>query len=317
MVPVIQVADRPDPRDAILVPELAAERVAGVRRVGDDTACADDVGDLDDRAPLRAGRMDVEVPGHATSLRASFLAGLSIGPVRPVTASTWRGQRAAVRRWRRRSGTPDRVPAEVGEGWIAVDRHEQVGLRQDRPEHVDDAVGAAECGAVDVGAADADRGGAECECLHHVGAGADAGVEKDWHIRHRVSHVSEAVDCGEAAVGLPAAVGGDVDAVDALIDGPAGVVGVGTPLRTRGSVVSERSQARSSQVSGSPNISAQVRIAVPGSSSGDFCSRTPEDRVGKGPFFRQRPRSCGKFEVDKSRGRQPVTQVSRVTTIAR
>src|SRR5580704_7991394 len=126
-----------------------------------------------------------------------------------------RDQRTAARRWRRRwlatltwSGTPDRVPAEICEGWIAIDRHEQVGLRQDGPEHVDDAVGAAERGAVHVGAADADCGGTECERFHHVRAGADAGVEQDRHVRYRVSHVSETVDRGETAVGLPAAVGG-------------------------------------------------------------------------------------------------------------
>src|ERR1019366_8655362 len=70
VVPVIEVADRPDPRDAVLVAELAAQRVAGIRRVGDHATRADDISDLDDRAPLRAGRMDVEVPGHATSLGA-------------------------------------------------------------------------------------------------------------------------------------------------------------------------------------------------------------------------------------------------------
>ena len=32
-------------------------------------------------------------------------------------------------------------------------------------------------------------------------------------------------------------------------------------------------------------------------------------------MVRQRPRSCGKFDVLKSRGRHPVTQVSRVTTM--
>ncbi len=36
-------------------------------RAGDHAACVHDLGDLDDRTPLRAGRMDIEVPGHATS----------------------------------------------------------------------------------------------------------------------------------------------------------------------------------------------------------------------------------------------------------
>jgi hypothetical protein len=73
VVPVIEAADRPDPRDAVLVAELAPERVAGVRRVGDHSAVAHDVSHLGDRAPLRVGRMDVEVPGHAMSLGSSPL----------------------------------------------------------------------------------------------------------------------------------------------------------------------------------------------------------------------------------------------------
>jgi len=74
MVPVIEVADRPDPRDAVPIAELAAQRIAGVRRVGDHAACADDIGDLDNRAPLRACRMDIEVPGHPDELRGIVLA---------------------------------------------------------------------------------------------------------------------------------------------------------------------------------------------------------------------------------------------------
>src|ERR1700722_13051243 len=68
MVPIVKVPDRPDPRDAVPVAELAAQRITGVRRVGDHAARPYEVGDLNDRAPLRVGRMDVEVPGHATSL---------------------------------------------------------------------------------------------------------------------------------------------------------------------------------------------------------------------------------------------------------
>src|SRR5580704_995856 len=68
MVPIVEVPDRPDPRDAVPVAELAAQRITGVRRVGDHAARAYEVGDLNDRAALRVGRMDVEVPGHATSL---------------------------------------------------------------------------------------------------------------------------------------------------------------------------------------------------------------------------------------------------------
>src|SRR5580704_11952298 len=80
--------DRPDPRDAVFAAELAPERVAGVRRVGDHAACAHDIGDLDDHAPLRVGRMDVEVPGHVTSL------GLSPTVRRPITGVTSRSSPA-------------------------------------------------------------------------------------------------------------------------------------------------------------------------------------------------------------------------------
>src|SRR6185312_17328372 len=49
----------------------AAERIARIGRVGDHAARPDEIGDLEDHPRLRAGRMDVEVPGHATSLEAT------------------------------------------------------------------------------------------------------------------------------------------------------------------------------------------------------------------------------------------------------
>src|ERR1700757_2806364 len=67
-MPLIELADRPDPRDAVLVAELAPERVARIRRIGDHAARPHDIGDRSDRPPLRVGRMDVKVPGHATIL---------------------------------------------------------------------------------------------------------------------------------------------------------------------------------------------------------------------------------------------------------
>jgi len=74
VVPVIELADRPDPLDAVLVAELATEGVAGVRRIGDHSTLPHDVGDLRDRATLRVGRMDVEVPGHAKSVELDLRA---------------------------------------------------------------------------------------------------------------------------------------------------------------------------------------------------------------------------------------------------
>ena len=67
------------------VAQLAAKRVARVRRVSDHTARADDVSDLDDRPLLRIGRMDVEVPGHSTSL--GFVLHSTVG----ISSSTCRG----------------------------------------------------------------------------------------------------------------------------------------------------------------------------------------------------------------------------------
>src|ERR1700758_673749 len=96
-MPVAEAADGPGPGHAVPIAELAPQRIAGVRRVGDHAACANDVGDLDDRAPLRVGRMDVEVPGHAMSLEVSPRSG-------------WYGARLsrprAARRDNRQGGMP-------------------------------------------------------------------------------------------------------------------------------------------------------------------------------------------------------------------
>ena len=40
VMPIVEVADRPDPRDAVPVAELASQRITGVRRVGDHAARA-------------------------------------------------------------------------------------------------------------------------------------------------------------------------------------------------------------------------------------------------------------------------------------
>src|SRR5262249_62105469 len=90
VVPVIQAADRPDPGHAVPVAELAAECVAGVRGVGDHAARPHDVGDLSKRAPLRVGRMNVEVPGHAMSLGPSPVRSAHrTREGRPWTRDTW------------------------------------------------------------------------------------------------------------------------------------------------------------------------------------------------------------------------------------
>src|SRR5450756_245902 len=86
---VVEVADRLDPRDAVGVAELASERIARVRRIGDHAPRAHDVSDRGDRSLLRIGRMNVEVPRHATSLRslpssAQVLGDMRISAVCPL-----------------------------------------------------------------------------------------------------------------------------------------------------------------------------------------------------------------------------------------
>ena len=69
-------------------------------------------------------------------------------------------------------------------------------------------------------------GAAEGDGFDDVGSAADAGVEQD---RQPVSGLDGSGQCfqgGEAAVGLPAAVVGAVDAVNAGVTGPPGVLGV-------------------------------------------------------------------------------------------
>jgi hypothetical protein len=118
------------------------------------------------------------------------------------------------------------VAGELGEGWIAVDGHYQIGLGEDRPENVHHTVRAAEGEAPRVGAAHSDRGGAEGEGLDHVGARAHAGVEQDRGVIGGLDDVGQTVEGGQTAVCLAAAVVGAVDAVDAAVDRAAGVVGV-------------------------------------------------------------------------------------------
>jgi len=63
------------------------------------------------------------------------------------------------------TGAAQAVRGQVGQGGVAVDSHDQVGLGQDAAQDVDDAVGAADGQAVGVRAADADRGGAQGQGL--------------------------------------------------------------------------------------------------------------------------------------------------------
>lgn len=81
-------------------------------------------------------------------------------------------------------------------------------------------------------APDADGGGAERQCLHHVGTAADAAVEQQRHpAADRPGHVGQQVDRGRDTVQLPAAVVGQHDRVRPVVQGDPGVVGVQDPLR--------------------------------------------------------------------------------------
>jgi hypothetical protein len=98
------------------------------------------------------------------------------------------------------------VTGEVGQGRVAVHGHDQIGLGEDRPEDVHHAVFAAEGKTPGVGAADRDGSGAEGEGLDHIGAGADAGVEQDRGVTGGVDDLGQAVEGGQAAVRLAAAI---------------------------------------------------------------------------------------------------------------
>ena len=63
----VRLADAPHALERVLVADMAAERVAGVGRIGDDPAGAHDLGGAADQPRLRVDRMQFEV--LATDLR--------------------------------------------------------------------------------------------------------------------------------------------------------------------------------------------------------------------------------------------------------
>jgi len=98
-------------------------------------------------------------------------------------------------------------------------------------QDVHDAVGAADGCSVGVGAADADRGGAQGEGLDDVGARADSGVEQNRRPLSSFDDTGRSLDRGQATVGLAASVVGAVDAVDPVVFRPPHVLGVADPLQ--------------------------------------------------------------------------------------
>ena len=70
MVPLVDVADAPDPFHRRLVADVAAERVARVRRVGDHASVTDDFDRVPDEPRLRVLRVHRKILGHALVIRA-------------------------------------------------------------------------------------------------------------------------------------------------------------------------------------------------------------------------------------------------------
>nr|BBJ56027.1 hypothetical protein SAVMC3_86560 [Streptomyces avermitilis] len=68
MVTVVELADLADPVDAVAAAELTAQGETGVRRIHDERARADVVGDLPNGALLGVVRVNVEVLCHLPSL---------------------------------------------------------------------------------------------------------------------------------------------------------------------------------------------------------------------------------------------------------
>ena len=62
--------DLPNAPGRVRVSDMAAERVARIRRIGNDAAVAQDLCRLPDQARLRVGGMNGEIAGHRQSLRA-------------------------------------------------------------------------------------------------------------------------------------------------------------------------------------------------------------------------------------------------------
>jgi len=60
----VELSNLPDAVQALFVIQLAAERVAGICRLGDQPVGANQLDHLADRARLRVVWVDVEVAGH-------------------------------------------------------------------------------------------------------------------------------------------------------------------------------------------------------------------------------------------------------------
>ena len=86
MVPV-GLANAPDAVERLLVADVAAERVAGIRRIDDQPALAQDLGGAADQSQLRILGMKLEVLAHGVRVAAQDTAPRGAGIIRAPFAS--------------------------------------------------------------------------------------------------------------------------------------------------------------------------------------------------------------------------------------
>src|SRR4030095_2033162 len=67
-------ADAPDPLERILVPEMTAQRIAGIRRVDDHAALPNDVNGAPDEPQLRVQGVNLEELTHPAMIRGLLAA---------------------------------------------------------------------------------------------------------------------------------------------------------------------------------------------------------------------------------------------------
>ena len=121
----------------------------------------------------------------------------------------------------------ERFAVEVGGGVAPREAHGQVEVGDEVLQDVMDAVGAAQRQAVDERPAHEAGVGAERQRLVDIRPAPDPGVEGDGRlVADRLDDSRQRLQGGDGAVDLAAAVGGDADAVGAVLDRQPGVLGV-------------------------------------------------------------------------------------------
>ena len=208
--------------------------------------------------------------------------------------------------------------AELVRPCDAGQRHRQLELGEHAAEDVAHTGLAAEPEAVDVRASEEHRPRAERQRLDDVGARANAAVEQHLEsIADRVDHRGERVERRDRPVDLATAVIRHDHRVDAR---PRPRVarrpGAGSPSARSGRASARARNARSSQVRGGvPKVAAHWSTAGPRSLVVDLARHPLEDGVGEVVLVADALEE-GRNAPSRSRGRQPIVYVSRVTTSA-